>query len=89
MVINLLESYKKSIERLDTTGTGKLFVSNSVVIESGKIEGPYQHYVVHRLAPELHEFKSCTFSGYKGDVTVDLLYAFATESYKCHFAKEG
>lgn len=82
MVINVLESYKKAIERLDTTGTGKLFVSNSVVIESGRIEGRYQHYVVHRLDPSLNEFKSFTFSDYKADITVDLLYAFATESYK-------
>ncbi len=36
MVINTLESYKRGIESLDTTGTGKLFVSKSVVIESGK-----------------------------------------------------
>ncbi len=82
MVINILESYKKAIESLDTTGTGKLFISNSVVVESGKIEGSYQHYVTHHLGPELDEVKSFTFSDYKADVTVDLLYAFATESYK-------
>lgn len=81
-VITTLESYKKAIERLDTTGTGKLFVSKSLVIESGKIEGRYQDYLAHHLGPELDDFKSFTFSDYKADVTVDLPYAFATEAYK-------
>ncbi|HRJ30982.1 MAG TPA: nuclear transport factor 2 family protein [Cyclobacteriaceae bacterium] len=81
-VIGTLESYKKAIERLDTAGTGKLFVSKSIVIESGKIEGRYQDYLAHHLGPELGEFKSFTFSDYKADVTVDLPYAFATETYK-------
>lgn len=81
-VITTLESYKKAIERLDTTGTGKLFVSKSMVIESGKIEGRYQDYLAHHLGPELDDFKSFTFSDYKADVTVDLPYAFATETYK-------
>ena len=49
MVVSTLESYKKAIERLDTVGTGKLFVSKSVVIESGKIEGRYQDYLAHHL----------------------------------------
>ncbi|NOS93197.1 MAG: nuclear transport factor 2 family protein [Cyclobacteriaceae bacterium] len=82
LVINTLESYKKAIEKLDTTGTGKLFASKSVVIESGKIEGRYQDYLAHHLGPELGDFKSFTFSDYKADVTVDLPYAFATETYK-------
>lgn len=81
-VITTLESYKKAIERLDTTGTGKLFVSKSIVIESGKVEGRYQNYLAHHLGPELDDFKSFTFSDYKADVTVDLPYAFATETYK-------
>lgn len=81
-VISTLEAYKKAIEKLDTTGTGKLFVSKSIVIESGKIEGRYQDYLAYHLGPELGDFKSFTFSDYKADVTVDLLYAFATETYK-------
>ena len=81
-VITTLESYKKAIERLDTTGTGKLFASKSIVIESGKVEGRYQNYLAHHLGPELDDFKSFTFSDYKADVTVDLPYAFATETYK-------
>ena len=82
MVVSTLESYKKAIERLDTVGTGKLFVSKSVVIESGKIEGRYQDYLAHHLGPELGDFKSFAFTDYKADVNVDLPYAFATETYK-------
>jgi hypothetical protein len=82
MVINTLESYKRAIESLDTTGTGKLVVSKSVVIESGKVEGSFKNYLTHHLGPELNEFKSFKFSDYKADVTVDLPYAFVTESYK-------
>jgi hypothetical protein len=81
-VITTLESYKRGIELLDTVGTGKLFVSKSIVIESGKIEGRYQDYLAHHLGPELDDFKSFAFSDYKADVTVDLPYAFATETYK-------
>lgn len=82
MAITTLETYKKAIERLDTTGTGKLFLPKSIVIESGKIEGRYQDYLAHHLGPELVDFKSFTFSDYKADVTVDLPYAFVTETYK-------
>lgn len=82
MVITTLEAYKKAIEKLDTTGTGKLFVSKSSVVESGKIEGRYKDYLDHHLGPELGDFKSFAFSDYKADVTVDLPYAFATETYK-------
>ena len=82
MVITTLEAYKKAIEKLDTTGTGKLFVPKSIVIESGKVEGRYQDYLAHHLGPELGDFKSFAFSDYKADVTVDLPYAFAVETYK-------
>ncbi|MEK6783456.1 MAG: nuclear transport factor 2 family protein [Bacteroidota bacterium] len=82
MVIKTMDSYKEAIERLDTTGTGKLFVSSSVVVESGSIEGTFQHYLAHHLGPELDEFKSFKFSDYKADVTIDLPFAFVTESYK-------
>lgn len=81
-VISTLEAYKKAIEKLDTTGTGKLFMPKSIVVESGKVEGRYQDYLVHHLGPELGDFKSFTFSDYKADITVDLPYAFATETYK-------
>lgn len=82
LVKKTMDSYTKAIERLDTTGTGSLFVSKSVVIESGSIEGTFGHYLAHHLGPELDEFKSFKFSDYKADVTIDLPYAFVTESYK-------
>lgn len=81
-VIMVLESYKKALEHLDTTGTGELFVSKSVVMETGKIEGRYQDYLAHHLGPELGDFKLFVFSDYKADVTIDLPYAFAAETYK-------
>jgi hypothetical protein len=81
-VVTVLDSCKKAIEKLDTTGRGKLFLSKSIVIESGKVQGRYQDYLAHHLGPELDDFKSFAFSDYKADVTVDMLYAFATETYK-------
>lgn len=82
MVIKTMDSYKEAIERLDTTGTNRLFMPKSVVVESGSIEGTFQRYLDHHLGPELGEFKSFKFSDYKADVTLDLPYAFVTESYK-------
>ncbi|MBS1681522.1 MAG: hypothetical protein OJF59_001758 [Cytophagales bacterium] len=82
MVTKTISLYQSAMERLDTTGTSKLFMSKSVVVESGGVEGNYQTYVAHHLAPELDEFKSFKFSDYKVDVTIDLPYAFVTESYK-------
>lgn len=76
-----LNAYKKSIERLDTTGIGALFVANSKVFEQGSDEGTIGNYLGHHLAPELKDFKSFTFSDYKVDVNVAGNYAFTTESY--------
>lgn len=81
-VILILESYKKAIERLDTTGTGNFFISKSIIVETGKLEGRYQDYLTYRLGPELGDFKSFAFSDYKADVTIDSPYAFVMETYK-------
>lgn len=81
-VKQILQSYKQAIESLDTTGTGNLFVSNSIVIESGKIEGRYQDYLANHLGPELHHFESFKFSDYEVAIEVALPFAFATETYK-------
>ncbi|MBA4146247.1 MAG: DUF4440 domain-containing protein, partial [Cytophaga sp.] len=67
-VKTILGNYKAAIEKLDTTGTGKLFAKNSVVVESGSIEGSYRHYAEHHLGPELKDFKSFKFNNYKVDV---------------------
>ncbi|MBI2794505.1 MAG: nuclear transport factor 2 family protein [Ignavibacteria bacterium] len=81
-VKSTLSSYKNAIERLDTTGINRLFVSNSIVVESGNIEGRIDEYLAHHLGPELNEFKSFAFSDYNVSVVVDVPYAFATETYK-------
>jgi len=80
-VKNVLNSYKKAIEKLDTTGVVNLFVKDSKVFEQAKDEGTIGHYLEHHLGPELKEFKSFTFSDYKVDVTVTGDYAFSTETY--------
>lgn len=77
-----LSAYKNAIEKLDTTGTGKLFSKNSVVIESGSVEGSYNDYVHHHLGPELREFKSFKFNNYKISVLVIGNAAVATETYE-------
>ena len=76
-----LNTYKQSIEKLDTTGIVNLFVKNSKVIEQSKDEGTISNYLNHHLAPELKEFRSFTFSDYKVDVKVVGDYAFTTETY--------
>lgn len=80
-VKNVLNNYKKAIEKLDTTGVVKLFVKDSKVFEQAKDEGTIGQYLSHHLGPELKEFKSFTFSDYKVDVTVTGEYAFSTETY--------
>lgn len=77
-----LAAYKNAIEKLDTTGTAKLFAKNSIIVESGSIEGSYQTYINHHLGPELKEFKSFKFNNYKVDVQVMEAMAIATESYE-------
>jgi uncharacterized protein (TIGR02246 family) len=78
---NVLNSYKKAIEKLDTTGVVNLFVKDSKVFEQAKDEGTIGHYMEHHLGPELKEFKSFTFSDYKVDVNVTGDYAYSTETY--------
>ena len=77
----VLKKYNATIEKLDVTGTEKLFTSDSKVFESGGSEGTYAHYLEHHLGPEFKEFTSFKFSDYKADVQVDGKYAFATETY--------
>ena len=77
----VLNSYKKAIEKLDTSGVVNLFVKDSKVFEQAKDEGTIGQYLEHHLGPELKEFKSFTFSDYKVDVTVTGEYAFSTETY--------
>lgn len=77
----VLKQYNSAIEKLDVSGTEKLFTADSKIFESGGIEGTYAHYLEHHLMPELKEFKSFRFSDYKVDAQVDGNYAFTTETY--------
>jgi|TARA_R110002126_G_scaffold216822_1_gene362802 uncharacterized protein (TIGR02246 family) len=77
----VLKQYNTAIEKLDVTGTEKLFTSDSKIYESGGNEGSYAHYLEHHLAPEMKAFKSFTFSDYKVAVTMSGEYAFSTETY--------
>ena len=80
-VKNVLKQYSNAVEKLDVTGTEKLFTTDSKIFESGGSEGNYAHYLEHHLVPEFKEFKSFKYSDYKADVKVDGNYAFATETY--------
>ncbi|OGX86476.1 hypothetical protein BEN47_13135 [Hymenobacter lapidarius] len=77
----VLKQYQQAVEKLDTTGTDRLFAPKSQVFESGSAEGSYRHYANHHLGPELKEFSSFTYDNYKVSVQVDGPYAFATETY--------
>jgi uncharacterized protein (TIGR02246 family) len=80
-VKDVLSSYKNALEKLDVKGTDVLFVPNSQIIESGKVEGTYQDYLAHHIGPELGDFTSFRFENYKVEVTVTGDYAFAVETY--------
>ena len=89
-VRNVLLQYQSSIQRLDATGTEKLFAPDSAIFETGGVEGTYANYLAHHLTPELGEFKSFTFSDYKVDVRFEGPVALAAESYKYRIeTKEG
>ena len=80
-VRSVLKQYKDAIEKLDVTGTEKLFTADSKIYESGGSEGSYAHYLEHHLGPEFKEFTSFKYSDYKVEVQIDGNYAFATETY--------
>lgn len=80
-VKEVLSSYKSALEKLDVKGTDVLFVTNSQIIESGKVEGTYQDYLAHHIGPELGDFASSKFDPYNVTVTVTGDYAFAVETY--------
>lgn len=80
-VKQVLARYKKALESLNVDGTEVLFMKNSQVIESGKVEGTYEDYLAHHIGPELDHFKSFHFENYKVEVTVTGDYAFAVETY--------
>jgi uncharacterized protein (TIGR02246 family) len=77
----VLAQYKSAIERLDATGTERLFTADSTIFETGGVEGNYANYLAHHLGPELKEFRAFKFSDYKIDVRFEGPLALATESY--------
>ena len=77
----VLKQYNTAVEKLDVSGTEKLFTADSKIYESGGSEGTYAHYLEHHLIPEFKEFKSFTFSDYTVEVSIDGNYAFAAETY--------
>lgn len=80
-VKSVLKKYSNAVEKLDVSGTEKLFTTDSQIFESGGSEGTYAHYLQHHLIPEFKEFTSFKYSDYKVDIQVDGKYAFATETY--------
>lgn len=77
----VLSQYKSALERLDATGTEKLFTADSTIFETGGAEGNYMQYLGHHLGPELEAFKSFGFSDYKVAVRFEGPVALATETY--------
>ncbi len=78
---NVLKQYNDALQKMDLSGTKKMFTSNSQIFESGGSEGSYEHYLEHHLSPEFKEFKSFTISDYKVDVVVEGNMAYAIETY--------
>jgi uncharacterized protein (TIGR02246 family) len=78
----VLAKYQTAVERLNAAGTERLFTADSIIFESGGVEGNYANYLAHHLTPELAEFKSFRFSDYKVDVRFEGPIALATETYR-------
>jgi ketosteroid isomerase-like protein len=80
-VTAVLGQYRTALERLDVSGTERLFVADSHIFESGGVEGSYANYLAHHLGPELREFRSFRFSNVNVEVRFEGSVALATESY--------
>ncbi len=80
-VTQVLAQYRSALERLDATGTERLFVADSQIFESGGVEGTYANYLAHHLGPELREFRSFHFADVNVQVRFEGRVALATESY--------
>lgn len=77
----VLAEYKSAIERLDATGTERLFTGDSAIFETGGVEGTYANYLAHHLGPELKAFRAFGYSNYKVEVRFEGPVALATETY--------
>lgn len=80
-VKEVMLAYKSGIEALSADGLTDLFMKDSEVFESGGVEGSFDHYLEHHLAPELQAFESFQFSDYSISTKIELPFAFSTETY--------
>lgn len=77
----VLRQYRSAIERLDATGTQRLFSEDSQVFENGGVEGTYANYLAHHLGPELGQFTAFRFTNVNIDIRFEGPVALATETY--------
>ena len=80
-ITRTLADYRGAIERLDATGTERLFAPGSAIFENGGVEGSYANYLAHHLGPELAHFRSFRFSDHQLDLWCEGRVAVATETY--------
>ncbi len=80
-VEEVLRQYRTAIERLNATGTERLFTEDSQLFENGGVEGTYANYLAHHLGPELGHFTAFRFSNVNVEVRFEGPVALATESY--------
>ena len=80
-VLQVLAEYRSAIERLDASGTERLFSEDSQVFENGGVEGSYANYLAHHLGPELGHFRSFRFNDVNVEVRFEGPVALATETY--------
>jgi uncharacterized protein (TIGR02246 family) len=80
-VEEVLRQYRTAIERLDATGTERLFAEDSQIFETGGVEGTYRNYLAHHLGPELGHFTAFRFTNVSIDIRFEGPVALATESY--------
>ncbi len=80
-VEEVLRQYRTAIERLDATGTERLFIEDSQVFENGGAEGTYANYLGHHLGPELGHFTAFRFTNVNVDIRFEGPVALATETY--------
>lgn len=78
----VLNEYKGAIERLDASGTERLFAPDALIYETGGSEGNYSNYLAHHLGPELGHFKSFRFSDYRVTVRFEGRLALASQTYR-------
>lgn len=77
----VLDAYKTAVEQLDVSKTADLLTKDSLIYETGGVEGNYANYLAHHLTPELAEFSEFKYNDYKVAVRIEPSYAFATETY--------